>query len=267
MFIAEALESFSPGLIAAARLALGAATLAMFPQSRHPIGRDDWPSIFALALVWMAIPFIALPVAQLWISSSLAGMINGGMPLFAAVFAAMMLGRLPRRFQAVGLAVGFVGVVLIATPRGGVGTTSLSGILLALLATACYGVAVNLAVPLQQRYGALPVLLRAITVAAVLLAPVGLLSLPDGDVSGTSVAAVVALGALGTGLAYIAMATLVGRAGATRGSIAVYFIPIVAVVLGVQLRNESVSASALLGIGLVLVGAFLTSRRETRLPR
>ena len=59
------------------------------------------------------------------------------------------------------------------------------------------------------------------------------------------------------------MTTLVGRAGATRGAIATYFIPIVALILGVVFRNESASLLATAGIGLILVGAWLTSRRES----
>jgi drug/metabolite transporter (DMT)-like permease len=58
------------------------------------------------------------------------------------------------------------------------------------------------------------------------------------------------------------MTTLVGRVGAARGSIATYFIPIVAVALGVAFRDDVVAAISLVGLALVLGGAFLTSRRE-----
>jgi drug/metabolite transporter (DMT)-like permease len=58
------------------------------------------------------------------------------------------------------------------------------------------------------------------------------------------------------------MATLIGRTGASRGSIAVYFIPIVAIALGVTFRDEAVHAAAIIGTGLVLVGAWVASRRE-----
>ncbi len=74
--------------------------------------------------------------------------------------------------------------------------------------------------------------------------------------------AVAALGSFGTGLAFVAMTTLVGRVGATRGSVAIYFLPVVAIALGVIFRDETVAAISLLGTGLVLVGAYLTSRRE-----
>ena len=59
------------------------------------------------------------------------------------------------------------------------------------------------------------------------------------------------------------MTTLVGRVGATRGSVAIYFILVVAIALGVIFEDETVAApSPPAGTALVLAGAYLTSRRE-----
>jgi len=74
------------------------------------------------------------------------------------------------------------------------------------------------------------------------------------------VLSVVALGALGTGVAFIVATTLVGRVGATRGSVIAYLIPVVALVLGVVVRDEHVAALAIVGMGVVLAGAWITSR-------
>jgi drug/metabolite transporter (DMT)-like permease len=71
------------------------------------------------------------------------------------------------------------------------------------------------------------------------------------------------LGVLGTGVALVAMTTLTGRAGAARGSIAIYFLPVVAAILGVAFRDESIAPASILGTALVLAGAWLTSRQET----
>jgi drug/metabolite transporter (DMT)-like permease len=134
---------------------------------------------------------------------------------------------------------------------------------LVLLAVILYGLSANLAVPLQQRYGALPVLLRAQTVALIVVLPVGLAQLGASSWSWRSAAAMVPLGVLGTGLAFVLMTTLVGRAGATRGALAIYFVPIVAILLGVLLLDETVAPIALLGAVLVIVGAWVASRAET----
>lgn len=268
LLIAEGLEAYSPGMVTWVRLSLGMVTLALFPAARRRIARSDWPQVILLGLVWMAVPFLLFPIAQQWISSSMAGMLNGAMPLFAAVVASLLLRRLPGPAQALGLGVGFVGVVLL-TGFGAEDSESSTvlGIALVLVAVACYGLAVNIAVPLQQRYGSLPVLLRALAVASVATAPFGLSGVPSASIELLPTLSLIALGALGSGLAFVAMTNLVGRAGATRGAVATYFIPIIAIVLGVLVRDETVTVPALVGIGLVLVGAYVTSRRDTAAVR
>lgn len=263
LFIEIGLEAFEPGLIAFGRVVLGALALLVFPRSRQGIDTADWPRFITLGFFWMALPLLLFPIAQQWIDSALAGMLNGAVPLFAAGFAALLLSRLPRHLQAIGLIVGFAGIVLVALPDlGGASSTAL-GVALVLVATASYGLSLNLAVPLQQRYGALPVLLRVQMAAVVMLAPFGLLGLSDSSWQWSAALSLVVLGVFGTGIAFVAMATLAGRAGATRASVAIYFIPIVAIVLGVVFRDETVALVSLAGAVLVLVGAYLSSRRET----
>lgn len=262
LFTDIALDSMRPALIALIRIAMGALAIGLVRRSRTPVAREDRPRIVLLGVVWMAIPLLLFPIAiDLGVATSTAGMINGAMPLFAATFAALMLRRPPGARQAWGLAVGFAGVVLIFLPAARIPETAL-GALLALLATVLYGVAANITVPLQQRYGSLPIVFRAQVVALLAVLPFGLLALPDSTLTVPALSANLVLGLFGTGLAFIAMATLVGRAGATRGAVAIYFVPVVALILGVTLRNETVDGMALAGIALVLVGAWLTSRRE-----
>ena len=88
-----------------------------------------------------------------------------------------------------------------------------------------YGFALNLAVPLQQRYGAPAVMCRALGVAAVATAPFGLAGLTDSRWDTGPVLAVTVLGVVGTGAAFVIMAALVGRVGATRGGVAIYLSP------------------------------------------
>ena len=262
LFIEIGLEHFGPGVIAFGRVAVGALTLSLLRGSHRPVDRSDLPRVALLGVVWMAAPLLLFPIGQQWIDSSLAGMLNGAVPIFAAVTAAILLRRLPASRLLVGIAVGFVGVVGVLWPATRDADATALGASLVLLAVLCYGVAVNIAVPLQQRYGALPVLLRAQMVALVLLAPAALVSLPSSVFAWSSTLAVVALGFFGTGWAFVAMTTLVGRVGATRGSVAIYFLPVVAIVLGVVFEDETIAAISLVGTGLVLAGAYLTSRRE-----
>ena len=72
----------------------------------------------------------------------------------------------------------------------------------------------------------------------------------------------VAVGVLGTGFAFVLMGRFVGRVGATRASIVGYLIPVVALLLGVLFRGDDVGPLALVGVALVIAGAYLASRRE-----
>jgi drug/metabolite transporter (DMT)-like permease len=263
LWIAVGLESFRPGLIAFLRIALGALSLALVPGTRRRVAREDWPRVVLVGIIWMSIPLLLFPVAQdLGISSSVAGMLNGAMPLFAALFAAILLRQAPAGRQVAGLVLGFGGVALITLPSAGGASATALGAGLLILATAMYGLSANLAVPLQQRYGALPVVFRAQLVAVVALLPVGLWSLPGSRFAWPGALSMVVLGVFGSGIAFVAMAVLVGRAGATRGAVAIYFIPVVALVLGVTVRGEEVAPVSLVGVVLVILGAILTSRRE-----
>jgi drug/metabolite transporter (DMT)-like permease len=259
LFIDIGLEHFAPTLVAFGRIAFGALALAAIPAARKPVPRSEWPLIAAMGVTWMAIPFVCFAVAQQWIDSSLAAMINAATPLFVAVVAAGAVRQLPSRYQAVGLAVGFAGVVAISLPSVGSGSNAL-GVGLVLLAAILYGFAFNIAAPLQRRHGALPVIWRAQLVAVVLVLPAAVVGATESTFGWGSLLAVVALGALGTGLAFYWFTTLIGRVGSTRGSVAIYLVPVVAIVLGATLNDESVHLAAILGTVLVIAGAYITSR-------
>jgi drug/metabolite transporter (DMT)-like permease len=197
------------------------------------------------------------------VSSAIAGMMNGTTPIVTAVVATLLLRRLPGRLQLVGLALGFVGVAAIAIPAAGEGSSELLGVAMLGVAASCYGIAINLVVPLQQRYGPLPVMARVLALAAILTAPLGLVGLASSTFAWSSFLAVLTLGALGTGLAFVLMGNLVGRVGGPRASFVTYLVPVVALVLGVSFRGDEVAMISVFGVGLVITGAILASRRET----
>ncbi len=262
LFIAEGIETLHPTVVTLLRLVFGAAALGVIPQARKPLPREAWPRTVLLAVFWMAAPLLLFPIAEQWIASSLAGMVNGATPLFAAFVAALVVRRGPPGRQLLGLLVGFAGVVAVSWPGLRGADADILGTILVLLATASYGVALNIAVPLQRRYGALPVLWKAQLFALVMIAPVGLPGFGASTFSWTSVLAVAALGVFGTALAFVGMTMLVGRVGAARGSITIYFLPVVAILLGVAFRDEPLFPISLVGTALILAGAGLASRRS-----
>ena len=259
-FIAIGLDSFSPGLITPLRVLIGFLTLSTIPKARAPIPRSAWPNVALLGVLWLAIPLTAFPFAEQHVSSSVVGMLNGATPMFIAFVAVFIARRLPTRGQAVGLGIGLVGVVCIALPTINEGSSSTFGTVLVLGALTLYGVALNVAAPLQRQFGALPVLWRAEFVAVVLLAPMGLYSLGNSDFAWRPLAAVVVLGVFGTALAHYAIATLAGRIGSTRASASLYLMPAVSLFLGVVLRDENVAILAIVGSAIAVLGALVLGR-------
>jgi len=259
LFMEFGLHHFAPPLIAFGRIAFGAATLALLPAARAPVPRSAWPRIALLGMTWMAVPFLLLAIAQQWIDTGLAGMINATAPLFTALVAAVLVRALPSRLQLGGLVVGFLGVVAISLPSVDEGS-SLLGVALVLSAALLYGLAFNIAAPLQRRHGSLPVTWRAMLVAAVALLPAAAVGALSSSFAWSSLLAVVALGVIGTGIAFIWFTTLIGRVGPARAAVAIYVVPVVAIALGAAFNDERVHAAALLGTAMVLAGAYLTSR-------
>jgi drug/metabolite transporter (DMT)-like permease len=263
LFIEIGLRAFEPGLITWMRVGLGAAVLWLVPAARSPIDPEDRSRLIAVSLLWVAIPFTLFPLAQQWITSGLTGLLNGTLPLFATAIGSIMLGRWPGRLRAVGLAIGFAGATAIAAPSLSEGSTEALGVVLILAAVTCYGFAINIAAPLTQRYGALPAMARMLALATLWTAPLGLVGAAGSTLAWGPFAAIAALGAVGTGIAFVIMGRLVARVGSSRASFATYLIPVVAVILGAVFLSETIEALSIVGIGLVIAGALLASRGDT----
>jgi drug/metabolite transporter (DMT)-like permease len=265
LFIGIGVEHAAPALVALLRLTFGALSLAAVPAARRPVARSDWPAVALLGLVWMAGPFLLFAVAERSLDTSAAGMLNGAAPVFTALVAGIASRQLPRGRRLSGLAAGLAGVVLIGLPSLLAGHATAAGAAYVLLATVLYGVAFNLAAPLQRRHGALPVIWRAQLSALMMLAPFGLASVPGSRFTWPGVAAVAALGCLGTAAAFAGFTTLAGRVGPARASVTVYLLPAIAILLGAVFRSETIHPGAIAGTVLVLLGAYLTSQPEPRM--
>jgi drug/metabolite transporter (DMT)-like permease len=262
LFIAEGLEVMGPNGVTFTRILVGFLTLSLFAGSRRAVSREDWTGIALVGVLWMAFPLSMFPYAEQRVSSALTGMLNGAVPLFTAIVAAGMARRWPSRSIALGLAVGLAGGVLMALPTVGQGRSTAVGILLILAALVSYGFALNVARPIQQRQGSLPVIWRAQAVALVLTAPLGMPEALAAQWSLGPALALLALGALGTGVAYVLTVMAAGRVGATKASATAFIIPPVALLLGVLVRDEHVATLSVLGGGVCLAGAWVMRRAQ-----
>jgi drug/metabolite transporter (DMT)-like permease len=198
------------------------------------------------------------------VSSALAGMLVSATPIATVLIAVVLTRSWPRGPQRWGLAIGFVGVLLIALPNLTGANSAPMGIVMVVVAVFSYGLGNNMYPPLQQKYGAMAVMMWAQTAAALLMTPLGVTGLSSSAWQLLPVAAVLILGVLGTGIARAMHVALVGRVGPSRGAIAGYTIPVIALLLGVLVRNETVATVQVVAVGVAVAGAWLVSRKETR---
>ncbi|HEY0931066.1 MAG TPA: DMT family transporter [Gemmatimonas sp.] len=263
LFIAQGLHAVGPHGVAFFRILAGFLALLAFPAARKSIDRAAWPRIAVLAVLWMAVPLTLFPYAEQRISSAMAGMLNGAVPLFATAVAAIIAQRLPSRTILTGLAVGMTGVVLVALPNLQGGGASADGVLLVLAAVTLYAISINVARPLQMEYGALPVLLRALGLAAVLTAPLGIPEVLDGHWTLAPVLSLLTLGVFGTGIAYVLGTMAAGKLGAAKASASIFITAPVALMLGVVVLGESVALLSVVGAAACIAGAMIIRRADS----
>jgi len=248
----------------------GAVALAFFPGARDAIPRSDWPRIAILGLVWMALPFWLFPLAEKTVASSVAGMMNGGLPVVMAAVTALWVRRLPSVQRIGAIVLGFVGIVVVAWPAIQTDTTSgdsiadLRGVLFLAGALLCYAVGANVARPLQAQYSPARLLMRVQIAAALWTLPFAADGASSSDFAWSSVLAVIGLGVVGTGIAFVAFGTLLERTGLTRAMIPTYFTPIVGLVLGTLFNNETIALVSVAGMLVVIASAWLTSKPDER---
>lgn len=267
LFIKVAVEGMTPTTVAAARITLGAVVLHLVLRirgGRLPADLTSWRHFAVTALFGSVVPFSLLAWGEERITSALTSVINASTPLFTALLGALVLGERLRRGQRAGLLLGLAGVAVAAGVGGrDIGTSSLAGGGAAVAAGACYGVGFTY---MKRHLMGIPPLVAAcgqLTVGAVVLLPVAATTTwREGiDLAPHRMLAVVLLGVLGTGLAYVLNYKVVAEMGPTKASLVTYLVPVVAVTLGVAVLGEPLRLRLLLGGLLTVAGIALVHQR------
>jgi drug/metabolite transporter (DMT)-like permease len=269
-FIKVSLEGLTPGQLVLGRLLLGAAVLLSIVAVRRvalPRSARVWGHVAAAGLFGNVIPFLLLSYGEKTTGAGIAGVLVGATPLLTLALAAAALPteRATSR-KAIGLALGFVGVVLLIGPwHESLG--SLSG------RAACFGAAVSYAVGFVyvrkhlSPLGLAPLALAAsqlVAAAVVQAAVTPFLDWRTPDLTGPVTLSIVLLGLLSTGLAYVLYFRLIGDVGATTASAVNYAVPVFAVLVGVLFLGEHVTWNLLAGGLVVLVGVAYAENRLGR---
>lgn len=273
LFVAVALDGLSPAQVVLGRLVTGAVALALICViGRHrlpPFGRV-WAHLLVVSLLLCVVPFLLFAWAQQDISSGLASIYNATTPLMTMLISLIALREeRPTRNRTVGIAIGFLGVLVVLGPWSGVGSGTALAQLACLGATASYGAAfVYLRRFVSPRgLAAIPVATVQVGLGAlVMLALTPVIAVAPMSLSLPVVLAVLALGALGTGLAYVWNTNIVGAWGATNASTVTYLTPVVGVALGMIVLAEQISWNEPVGAVIVIFGIAVTQGR-VRLTR
>jgi drug/metabolite transporter (DMT)-like permease len=272
LFIKVAVEGMTPTTVAGLRIALGAAVLLVVCRARGlsvPRDRTSVRHFLVVAVMGSALPFTMLAWGEQRITSNLTAVLNASTPLFAAAIGAVALRERLRTPAVTGLLVGLAGVAVAAGVGGSdLAGSSLAGGLASVLAGACYGYSFTYMKANLLHLSAEVAAAGQLTVGALVLAPFALATtVTDGiDLAPQRLLAVVLLGVVGTGYAYVLNYRVVAELGPTTASLVTYLIPVVAVAVGVLLLDEVFPLRVLAGGVLIVVGIALVHGR-LRLPR
>ncbi len=261
-------EGYAPFQVTFGRLLAGTAVLVAamaMRRERLPRSARTWGHLTVAAFLLNALPFSLFSYAELTIPSTLAGICNATSPLWGMALSVVALSEdRPTRRRVAGLGLGFLGVLTVLGAWQGFSGLDLPGTGMALLASFCYPVgwiyvrrtlagtgSSTLALTGSQLF--LGTVQLAVVTPLFTSAPTSFPLLPT--------LSVLALGALGTGLAVLLQYGLVQEVGPTTAQMVTYFIPVIATAAGVALLGERLSWNTPVGALIVLVGAALTQSR------
>jgi drug/metabolite transporter (DMT)-like permease len=264
LFIKLGVDEVAPSVVVLGRIAVGFGVLLPFVLARGAVPdlRAMWVPFLVLGTLNNAVPYWLLAFAETRLDSGLAAVIQAAAPILTVVLAARIdPSQRVRGLRLVGVGVGFVGVaLLVGIQEGGQLVAAL-----AVLGTAtCYAASALYAGRAVRSFGPLEVTVGQLAVGLLLAAPFGLAQLPSEPPPAKAVAAILALGALSTGVAYLLYFTLIARAGASRAILVTYLVPAFALVYGSLFLDEPVTVSALAGLVLILGGTALGTGARLR---
>ncbi|MEX2196912.1 MAG: DMT family transporter [Thermoleophilaceae bacterium] len=262
LFIEIALEDISPALIVFLRTALAGLVLLPLAMRRGALAglRRLAGPLLLLAAMQVAGPFLLISVGQEEITSSLAGILVASAPIFTALLAVWIdHDERSTGSRLVGVLTGIVGVGLLLGVDVGGDSAALVGGLMVVVASVGYALG---GFYLKRRFATvqpLGVVTMTMLASAVLTLPLAAITVPDAHFHAGSLAAMAALGVVGTGVAFVIFYSLIAEVGPARASIVAYIAPLFAVGYGVTLLDESVSWGTLAGLVLIVAGSWLAA--------
>ncbi|MFD8093313.1 DMT family transporter [Streptomyces malaysiensis] len=268
LFIKVGNEAFAPLYVTLGRMLFGTAVLLVtlaVKRERLPRGARVWGHLAVAAFFLNALPFSLFAYAELTIPSTLAGICNAASPLWGMLLAVVVVSDdRPTRQRVAGLGLGFIGVLIVLGAWQGFSGQDPLGTALALIASASYAVGWQYVRRTLSDTGHSHLSMSGGqlllgTVQLTLVAPV--FATTPTSFPALPLLSVLALGALGTGVAFLVQYGLVDEVGPTTAMMVTYFVPVIATTAGVAILGEHLTWNTPVGAVIVLIGAALTQRR------
>jgi drug/metabolite transporter (DMT)-like permease len=266
LFIKVAVEDIPPAAMTDMRLTIAALLLTAYLVLRTGVGstvgalRRAWIPCLVLGIVNAAIPMTLVAWGETHIDSSIAGIAQSSVPIFVAILGLRFLPHDPLRgAQVVGLAIGLSGVMLITGVHPEGGAWAIVGTLAVVLSSVSYA-AGGIYGQLQIHDTPGPVLAAgSMIVGAIALLPLAIADPPTQAPGATALAGLLALALIPTFLGQLLLFRVLRLFGSRRLSLVTFLMPGFAVAYGAVLLGETISATALAGLALILVGVILAS--------
>lgn len=265
LFMRLGAGEFGPVALSGVRVALASAALLPVLAWRGQFGvlARHWRAIAVVGVVGSALPFLAYSYAALSISAGLSSVFNATTPLWGALIAWLWLGDRPDRRRALGLALGFAGVLWLAWDKAGLRAGSAGGapaaVVACITATACYGFVANFTRRALAGVPPLAVAAGSQTAAAIALALPAWWAWPAALPGATAWGAALALGIVCTGAAYLLYFRLIAHVGPARAIAVTFLIPAFAVLWGWALLHETVTAVMAGACAVIVAGTALAT--------
>lgn len=274
LYIKVLVDEIAPIQVVTGRAFFGMlAIMAFVAVRRAPLGIT--PSLVLkvglLSIVANIAPFGLIAWGEEHIDSGIAAVLNSTMPIFTSVVAAAFL--IEEKFtvyRLMGLVLGFVGVVaLTGDDILNITDESVLGQLAIVGAALCYAVGSVFARNLLGTHEPHSLAMLQVTMATLISAPIAfaLEGTPDVTLSVEATLSLLGLGVLGTGVAYVLFFWLIDNIGSVRASLVTYIVPVIALVLGWLVLNESVGMNVVVGAALIIAGVASVMRGQAPTSR
>lgn len=264
MFIKISADDFGPILLVNLRLLLAGALFLPFLLQKKYLAyfKSHFPGIFILAIFSNAFPFTMFSYASLGATSNMLGILNGTTAFMTMVVAYFWLKESITPKQIFGIILGFLGILVLVNPANGSATLGASGF--ALVGALSYSFSGVYIQKYQLNANKFVLIGWAMLFGGLFLTPLSFFNLPDQMPDNNAIAALLWLGIVSTGIAYLGYIRLIEQIGAVRTSTVTYLLPVFSIIWGSIFLQEKITWIIFGGFIFVMIGMYFANNKNTK---